>query len=257
MTSSLTAESPLPPGPAADGARPVAPRRRGLRERLSLGHLFMIAAALLAFVLVVSLLQDRTETARILVADTDLVPGTVLTPSVVSEVEIPANSPLVGRVATLDSIAGGSVTAAQRIGAGDPITITALSPGANPSALRAMSLPIDRVDAVGGDLAPGDRVDVIGVDANGAAYVAVDLEVLDTQASESRNGALGTAALSTYYVTVAVDDQTALRLALALEADEVTVLRSTGAGEVPADQRQLREVEVAPSAATPEDEQRG
>ena len=113
-----------------------------------------------------------------------------------------------------------------------------------------MSLPIDRVDAVGGDLTAGDRVDVISVAGGEATYIAVDLEVIDTQTPDGRSGALTTNALSTYYVTVSIDDQTALAVALALETGEVTVLRSTGAEPVPADERVLAPaVEPRPSLA--------
>jgi Flp pilus assembly protein CpaB len=103
-----------------------------------------------------------------------------------------------------------------------------------------MSLPIDRVDAVGGDLAAGDRVDIISVSGGSASYIAVDLEVIATQNSDGRTGALSSSALSTYYVTVSIDDQAALAVALAMDVGEVAVLRSTGAEPVPIDERQLR-----------------
>lgn len=234
--------------------RPIPPRRRKFRERISLGHLFMIASALLAFVLVVSLLQDRTVTTTVVVAERDIQPGTVITPSMVSEVELPADSDLLGAVATLDTIAAGDVSAGQRIRAGDPITVTAIAPASSTSALRAMSIPIDRVDAVGGDLGPGDRVDVISVDTGTATYVAVDLEVLDTQAADANRGALGSATSTTYYVTVSVDAQTGLAIALALEEGRVSVLRSTGADAVDSDRRELRGANARPVATDAADD---
>jgi Flp pilus assembly protein CpaB len=201
----------------------------------------MIAAALAAFVLVVSVLQDRSLTAQIVVADVEILPGTAITPDMVSVVEIPADSDLVDRVATMADLADHDVSAGHRLAEGDPITLTALAPASTPSGLRAMSLPIDRVDAVGGDLAAGDRVDIISVSGGSAAYIAVDLEVIATQSSDGRTGSLSsTAALSTYYVTVSIDDQAALAVALAMDVGEVAVLRSTGAEPVPIDERQLR-----------------
>jgi Flp pilus assembly protein CpaB len=196
----------------------------------------MIAAGLLAFVLVVSVLQDRSKTVQVLVADTDIAPGTAITPDLVRQVPMAADSDLTASIATLSAISNGGGTAAQRIKKGDPITLTALGPRRGVGGLRAMSIPIDRSDAVGGDLAAGDRIDVISVGASSATYVALDLEVLKTQASQA-SGALGSAALSDYYVTVAVDDQKALALALALQTDKVSILRSTGAETVPADRR--------------------
>lgn len=239
MASFVSVDEELSTEEARLESRPVAPRRRKMRERVSLGHLFMIAAALLAFVLVVSVLQDRTLTRQILVADTEILPGAAVTPDLVRAVDIPADSALIGSVASLSDLQGNQVRAGVRIAAGDPITMTALAEASTPSGQRAMSLPIDRVDAVGGDLAPGDRIDVIAVSANTASYIAVDLEVLATQGSEQRSGSLSSSALSTYYVTVSVDDRTALEVALAMDSGDVTVVRSTGAEPVAANDRQL------------------
>lgn len=226
--------------------RVVAPRRPRMRERVSLGHLFMVAAGLLAFILVVSILQDRDLTTGILVADAEILPGDRLTPDLVTEIQVPADSDLVGQVATQADLAGGDLSAGHRLVPGDPITLSALAPAATPSGLRAMAVPIDRIHAVGGDLAPGDRVDVISVMGGTASYIALDLEVIDTQAADGRTGALSGSALSTYYVTVSVDDQTALALALALDAGAVSVLRSTGAEPVAGDDRHLDTVELSP-----------
>lgn len=237
MTSSLTAEQETSSDPTQLRPRPVAPRRRRLRERISLGHLFMIAAGLLAFVLVVSLLQDRTRTVKVLAARNDIFPGAAVSADQVKEISIPAGSPLAPSMATMASLGGGA-TAAQRIKAGDPITLTALSPQTNTSGRRAMSIPIDRSRAVGGDLAPGDRVDVIAVNGTEATYVAVDLEVLRTQAA-SGGGALSSSSINDYYVTVSVDDKEALGIALALQTGKVSILRSTGATPVPSGQRAL------------------
>jgi pilus assembly protein CpaB len=224
---------------AAFAPRLVAARRRRLSDRLSLGHVIMVTAGLLAFVLVMTLLGDRAATVRVIAADREILPGSVVTPEMVREVELPADSELVGAIATMASIEAGDVTAGQRIGVGEPITIAALAPASAPSGLRAMSIPIEREFAVGGALAPGDRVDVISVSGGKAGYIAVDLEILETQRASARTGALAVNAAGSYFVVVAVDDQTALRLALAIEDDAISVLRSTGAAVVDPAQRTL------------------
>jgi Flp pilus assembly protein CpaB len=246
MASSLTVEQETSSESTRSRPRPVAPRRRKVRERISLGHLFMIAAALLAFVLVVSVLQDRTKVVKVIVAKSAISPGATITVDQVREVDVPADSDLVPSMATLADVAGGKVTAAQRIEKGDPITTTALARQSVSTGLRAMSLPIERSMAVGGDLAAGDRVDVISVDGGNASYVAIDLEVLGTQGSQASSGALSSASLTDYYVTVSVGDQAALALAQALEIGKVSILRSTGATPVPPDQRAA----AAPSSAS-------
>jgi len=247
MTSSLTAEQETSSETARPRPRPVAPRRRKARERISLGHLFMIAAALLAFVLVVSVLQDRSKTTEVLVARTDIQPGSAITPDLVRQVAMPAGSDLAAAMAGLGDLAGGGAIAAQRIKAGDPVTLTAIAPRSDNDGLRAMSIPIERARAVGGELAPGDRVDVISVTGSSATYVATDLEVLKTQ-NQQGTGALGSSALTDYYVTVAVDGPTALAIALAQQTGEVSILRSTGAVPVAADDRVLAS---SPAAAAP------
>lgn len=236
MTSSLTAEQETSSDPSRPRPRPVAPRRRKARERISLGHLFMIAAALLAFVLVVSVLQDRSKTTQVLVARTDIQPGSAITPDLVRQVPMPAGSDLATAMAGLGDLAGGAAIAGQRIEAGDPVTLTAIAPRSDNNGLRAMSIPIERARAVGGELAPGDRVDVISVTGSSATYVAVNLEVLKTQ-NQQGTGALGSSALTDYYVTVAVEGEMALAIALAQQTGEVSILRSTGAEPVPLDQR--------------------
>ncbi len=246
MTSSLTAEQETSSDPARARPRPVAPRRRKARERISLGHLFMIAAALLAFVLVVSVLQDRSKTTQVLVARSDILPGSAITPDLVRQVPMPAGSDLSAAMAGLGDLAAGKAIAGQRIEAGDPVTRTAIAPRSDNNGLRAMSIPIERARAVGGELAPGDRVDVISVTGSSATYVAVDLEVLKTQ-NQQGTGALGSSALTDYYVTVAVDGEMALAIALAQQTGEVSILRSTGAEPVPLDQRV---VAPGPAAAT-------
>ena len=159
----------------------------------------MIAAGLLAFVLTVALLQDRSTTATVLVANTEILPGAAVTNDMVSEVDLPATSDLVNSIVAPDLFTPGMI-AAQRVAAGDPLTKTALAPLNSTSGMRAMSLPIDRINAVGGDLTPGDRVDIIGVDGATARYVAVDLEVLATQSDPSATGALASGAASSRWV---------------------------------------------------------
>ena len=96
------------------------------------------------------------------------------------------------------------------------------------SEYRAMSLPVEVEHAAGGDLLPGDLVDVIRVDDEEASYVATGLRVLHIPGQT--DGALGLS--GSFYLLLQVDDRTALRLALAMAHAEVEVLRSTGSAAV-------------------------
>ena len=92
-----------------------------------------------------------------------------------------------------------------------------------------MSIPVGPEHAVGGTLAVGDRVDVVGVDGTQATYVLRDVQVVGV-ATTAKSGGLGLAAGSQqYFVTVAVDDAGALRLAVAVRSGKFEVVRSTGA----------------------------
>ena len=93
-----------------------------------------------------------------------------------------------------------------------------------------MSFPVDPHHAVGGDLIPGDLVDVIRVDTEQASFVATAVEVLAV--STQSEGALGLSS-GGFHLVLGVDDRTALALALALaNGGEVEVLRSTGSAPV-------------------------
>ena len=90
-----------------------------------------------------------------------------------------------------------------------------------------MSIPVERVHAAGGMISDADVVDVIVVTDGVAEYVVVAAPVLDV-ASPSSSG-IGSS--GQYYVTVAVDSLTALRIAGAIDGGSIEIIRSTGANE--------------------------
>jgi Flp pilus assembly protein CpaB len=99
-----------------------------------------------------------------------------------------------------------------------------VEPGA-PSGLRSMSIPINAEHAAGGAIRAGDRVDVISVSDEEAAFVVSDVGVISV--ANSDGDAFGVA--GDYFVVVAVDAAQALVLAKALDSGSVELLRSTGA----------------------------
>lgn len=96
-----------------------------------------------------------------------------------------------------------------------------------------MSLPVPVEHAAGGSLVAGDRVDVVSVVEGVAQFIATGLEVVSV--SETGAGTIGS--VTSHHVVVAVEAEDALRLAEALDADSMELLRSTGATELgePAD----------------------
>ena len=88
-----------------------------------------------------------------------------------------------------------------------------------------MSIPVDAEHAVGGELAAGDRIDLIVVDDDGPRYVLTNAEVLSGSASAE----LGALASSDFYIVVAVDPDQALSVAGAIRDGRIEIVKSTGA----------------------------
>lgn len=187
----------------------------------------MLVAGLLLALAVYTVIRDREISYQVAVAAADIRPGTVISAGAFDLAEVKVPEGLIPGLVQGDGLAQlDGWVATNSIGAGELVSRQDLRPPSAPSALRAMSLPIEPERAVAGDLARGDRVDVIAVVDGQSAYVAVDLEVIAV-ASASGDGAL--TPTGRFSVTVAVDDRTGLALARVLETGAVSILRSTGA----------------------------
>ncbi len=203
----------------------VAPTRSPF-SRLSFGHMIMITAGLLAFLLNVFLLRSNEDTIQVLVAGNEISAGSRLVVADIDSIQVDADSPFAARVLnpeTIDVFLGQIVT--RDIAAGSPLLSDDLRPSAAPDAGRAMSIPISPSQAVAADIRRGDTVDVLSVVDGLAQYVAAGLEVLSV--ADPGDGRL--ANTSDFSVTVAVQDTTALSIATALDVGEVHLIRSTGA----------------------------
>ena len=210
---------------------PRAPRpsRQGLSTRVSFGHVVMIVAGLLAFVIVASVLRSQDATVAVAVARHDIAAGAPVRLSDVKAADLPADSSLLGTLARLEDVKSSSGARAGRaIRAGHPLTKDDLRPEAASDGRRAMSIPIDEQHAAGGQLAVGDRVDVIAVDKQTGepTFVLDDAEVIGV--SSGKAGGIGGVSKA-FHVTVAVTAPESLALAAAIRHADVEVVRSTGA----------------------------
>jgi Flp pilus assembly protein CpaB len=198
--------------------------------RISHGQVVMVVAGLLGAILTLASLRAADDRRSVLVANRDLAPGTVLDDTSLRVVRIEAPADLLGALYGPDDRERltGAVTATA-VRSGTPMTRDVVRAGADVSLPRTMSFPIPSARAVGGALVAGDRVDVlvVGRDREADEYVVTgaDLLAIDGDA----RGPLGAADDLT--ITLAVDDEIALRLAGALERGVVTVVRATGAAE--------------------------
>lgn len=215
---------------APSGDRPPAPRRRR-GQRLSAGHVVMVVAALLAVLLNYSVLRARDDTVRVAVAARDIPAGATVPAGALRFAPVRVDDDLLANLLEPADVAAlDRWVSAGPLRAGEPVRASDVRLPSAPQSQRAMSLPVPVHHAVGGALRPGDRVDVIEVRDGDPTYVVTDAEVLDVPAAEQR----GIAALEQFSVTLAVDDRTALRLAAALRAGTLDVVRSTGASPVAA-----------------------
>lgn len=209
------------------------PPRRGLLSSFSMAHGLMVLSGLLAFLLIASVLDDRSERLVVATARGDIAAGTTITADLVEPARLPAGTPLADRLATLDEVRRGRWTVSQPIAAGDPIRRSDLLASGERSTLRSMSIPVARENAVGGALRVGDRVDVIDVVEGQSAFVVSGAQVTKLPAT-SVSGGLTRGVERDFFVVVQVSAEEALALAEALADGKVDIVRSTGANPAPA-----------------------
>lgn len=205
-------------------------RRSGtaLIGRMSAGHWIMLTAGLLAVLANFALLRSRDEMVQVAAADRDLDRGSAATADAFHLVEIQGDTDVLSTLVPAEGVAAlDGLIAARSISAGELISTSDFVSAAAPSEQRAMSIPVDRVHATGGMISDSDVVDVIVVTDGIAEYVVIAAPVLDVASSSSS----GIGASGQYYVTVAVDSLTALRIAAAIDGGSIEIVRSTGATE--------------------------
>ncbi len=202
------------------------PARRPTGRRLSATHILIAVVVILAFVLNLLVLQDRSESTLVAMANRPLAVGSTFDSGSLSLVAVDSDFEALASLLTegdLSSLEGW--VWGRSIPEGAVVDRYALVEPGSPSGLRTMSVPVSREHAAGGSLVAGDRVDVISVTEGVASFVASDLEV--TGVAEEATGAIGSSA--SYYVILALEATDALRLAEAIEAGSVEMIRSTGA----------------------------
>jgi Flp pilus assembly protein CpaB len=213
--------------PAAAGAsvETISARRR--RSRLSGGHLAMLVAGLVGVVLTLALLRGADHRVPVAVAAHDLAAGTRLRAADVRYSPVAMSDDLLAT--TLDRAgvrrASGQVVVGP-IRAGELVTRGRLRPHAATGGRRAMSIPIDPARAVDGDLAPGDRVDVVLAGQQDVAIVVPGAEVL---AVDKGDGGTFASAARQITVTLAVDARESQLLTAALADGDIAITRVTGA----------------------------
>lgn len=185
-------------------------------------------AAVLGLVAMVMVLRlTNTPTVQAAVAARPLVAGEVVQQADLRFEDVGVTGALAGTLLRPPDVANlNGRQAARAIPAGSLVTKADLVEQGVAPQLRAMSVPIEPPRAAGGSLVRGDTVDVIDSSGLAPVFVVTGAKVLDVASTGASK--IGTAN-SKYSVTIGVDDGGALRLAAAITAGKVDVVRSTGA----------------------------
>jgi Flp pilus assembly protein CpaB len=174
-------------------------------------------------------LQRREATVEVLVATSDIAAGATVTESDFDVVDISAADPLLPVL--LSQLPAGSVVTSS-LTAGEPLLRSDVVVAGAVASGRTFTLEVDRLVVDGLGLAIGDRVDVIGVDADGrVGFVVVDVAVTRLPGT-AQGSAFAAAASRSAWVTVAVDEAQALALSGAQRLGAIELVRSTGAGPI-------------------------
>jgi hypothetical protein len=211
----------------ADGPSLEQGPRRPYWARVSAGQVVMVLAALAAFVLNVNVIRSQEASVMVAVATRELTAGESLDSGMLDFVPIDAENPVVSRLVTQESAAAfsGRVITGTVL-EGEFVSVGRLVETATDTNLRAMTVPVDATHAGGGTLiGVGDLVDIISVTEGRARYVVAGAQVLEVPARET-GGLVGS---SDYFIVIAVDADTALEVAEALQGDSLEVILSTGA----------------------------
>ena len=198
--------------------------RRSLITRLSIGHVVMILAGLVAILLNLAFLQSGANTVEVAVAARAMEAGTVLDETRLASVEVGEVGDLAQGILTDDTVTGlyGSVLA-RDIQAGEPIRRSDLRAARSSVALREYSIEVEPAHAAGGSIQATDIVDIIAVIHNQAFYVATGLEVVRVAGDDLEHGG------ADLIIVLSVDDRTALEIESARSSGSISVVRATGA----------------------------
>lgn len=204
--------------------RDARARRWALHRRVAPGHIIMVVAGLVAFLLTYAALRDDADYLEVAVAAADLRVGTPLETSMLSTVRMAlvdsAAPPGVLSLAEAEAAIADGAVIANAVPAGSLLRSAdvARETIARP---RAMALPIDRAHAVDGVLRSGDVIDIVVVESGAARFALVGIPVL----AVTDTGGAG----RTVVLTVELDAASSLRLAHAMSVGSLQVVRATGA----------------------------
>lgn len=218
-------------------------------RQFTMAHGLMVLAGIITFLTVSSVLRDRNETVMVVIATSDLVAGSALDSSTFQNIELHAGSELVGHIATeVDLAQPGQL--GRDLAAGEPLLRSDIHPPSDSDALRTIAVPVWRSTIAGLGLLVGDHVDLIGTDESGLVGFVVADAVISRLPGASTGGAFSSDSGRESWITVQVNDEQALDIALALRAGDLEVVRSTGASQLNVAQARVPQADLSGDSET-------
>lgn len=217
-----------PVGPRAD--RTLPSRRRLPSGRAVVGGLLVALAAIAT--IVVSTSSSGPQPIDVVVADTDITPGTRLGPDVLRVEAMALPDALVDGTfddanELIGTVARSTIGAGELLQVGDVVEASAAQRAAAPT--REMSLHVDSTRIGGGQLESGDSVDVIATYGTGddafTTLVLRDARVVSVRTSDD---AIGSARGVTLTLGLGSRDET-MALAHAIDVAQLSIVRTTTA----------------------------
>lgn len=198
----------------------------GMRGRFGTAHLIAVAAGLVAALLLLSWTRSQDQVLSVVVAAEEIGLGATVGAADLRRVEIPAAASIATSIVPgveLETLVGQVSTRSILID--EPILRSDFRLAASNTGLRAMSISLPPSNAVGGDLAVGDLVDVLVVSDDTSRFVAEQVPVLDLPAQVT-TGLVASG--SAWWVTLGVEGAEALEIADGVERGTIYLLRSNG-----------------------------
>lgn len=191
--------------------------------RPSVPQALTILLGLATFVFALAFTRSDQPTVTIAVAATDLAAGTQLVAEDLAPQQITIDGLSSDLFLLWDQIDNTRRTTTRSIAEGEPMLASDLRlPGNSSTNQRIVSIPVDPDRAIPGGLLPGDTIDVIRADKDGAAFViAQGLVIVSLPEPKSSGGDIA--------IVVETPAETVLPLIAAAEQGELYVARSSGA----------------------------
>jgi Flp pilus assembly protein CpaB len=203
---------------------PAVAKRAG--PNISSSWIIMVLSFLIAVVVYLFVTNTESSKVAVAVASKDISTGAQLQAGDMRQIEVTLDSPQLNRlVLWADRNQYVGYTVAGPIAEGDMITKAQVRRHTTANGLDAMSIPVDKTRAVGGDLTIGDRIDVINNASGTSEYAAQNIEVIAVNDGSS-GGALSAA--EGFHIIVAVTPDQAISIAKALDTAKIDVVRTTG-----------------------------